>query len=299
MGEFLDYELYHDETKEHGYWHGMLLVPTDQKTCFINLLEKAREITDYRDPLGIKRIDRRNRIFHCAQAWVSIGFAALRSKTKEQPCPIYFGKWGVHDIYPQCSHFKFIVFREPNNFQNLRKFPDYGSKVETTFRFGIKGGVHALGEEENPINIVRLHFDGYEHYKRHLDNDRIIGRLSGLRDYFTISDSIDDRSSDHRKPDSQDYIDCQLLRLTDLLIGCFRTALGHGTRPLHSELALPMRDYLNKLKYGYKRMQNSRWFKSIWMSQCTLVDDRWKFTSLEIEQDEQYTQLDILPPFYD
>ncbi len=30
----MDYDLYHDESKEGGYWHGMLLVPCEKRDCF-------------------------------------------------------------------------------------------------------------------------------------------------------------------------------------------------------------------------------------------------------------------------
>ena len=120
---------------------------------------------------------------------------------------------------------KFILFREKDDHAKMIGHPDYGSKVETTFRMGVKGGMHFLGSDENPINIVRMHFDGHRHYHRYVDRDRIVGRLHGLRGYCSIADSddvIDDRSSDHSRAGCQEYDDCQLLQLADLMVGCFR-----------------------------------------------------------------------------
>ena len=37
----MEYELYHDESKENGYWHGMLLVPVTKKSELVALLELA------------------------------------------------------------------------------------------------------------------------------------------------------------------------------------------------------------------------------------------------------------------
>lgn len=33
MGK-MDYDLYHDESQEGGYWHGMLLVPREKREIF-------------------------------------------------------------------------------------------------------------------------------------------------------------------------------------------------------------------------------------------------------------------------
>ena len=129
-----------------------------------------------------------------------------------------------------------------------------------------------------------MHFDGYEHYARHIDKSRIVGRLHGLRKYCSISerdDLIDDRSSDHRKINAQDYDDCQLLQLTDLLIGSFRTVLGEKTRDIHSKLAYPIKQMVVRYRKGYARMRNSRWFDSFCMSQCHLDDGSWKFETIE------------------
>lgn len=129
-----------------------------------------------------------------------------------------------------------------------------------------------------------MHFDGFEHHKRHLDKNRIVKRLYGLRSYCSIEDCdnlIDDRSSDHRKDDSQSYENCQFLQLTDLFIGCFRTVLGERTREIHTNLAHPIRGLVTRYRQGYARMRNSRWLNSFCMSQCYLEDGSWKFESIE------------------
>lgn len=289
----MDYELYHDESKIDGYWHGMLLVPVDQKKQIVELLCRARDVCKYQDPMGIKHVKKRKRVFNCARAWMNIAFAALRTKTNGVVCPICFGNWDNIETHPSCTLAKFILFREKDNFQNLQNYSDYGAKVETTFRFGLKGGVHSLFDDNSAVFITKLHFDGHEHYARHVDKDRIIGRLQGLRAYFSISDQIDDRSSNHNLLDSQNYEDCQLLQLTDLLIGCFRSELGHSTKPLHLVLAAPVKDYLRELGRGYARMRNSRWFNSIWLSQCYLYQGKWFFEPLEIEYKDPFVQQSI------
>ena len=109
-----------------------------------------------------------------------------------------------------------------------------------------------------------------------------------MRQYCTISkrhDLIDDRHSNHRKPDSQDYEDCQFLQLTDILIGCFRTSLGYRTRAIHAELARPVKNLVDKYDEGYPRMKKSRWANSFVISQCYLDNGRWVFEGIQRNRD--------------
>ncbi len=227
----MDYELYHDESLIGGYWHGLLLVPISAKQTTVELLDNIRYSTQYSAPLNIKSVTKRNRVFDCAFAWMSVGVAILRSKLKGDPIPIYLGRDKQnkprYDLFRDVVGAKFILFRERDAHREMTGYFDHASKIETSFRMGFKGGLHFLGSEESPIRIAGLHFDGHKHYQRHIDKSRIIDRIEGLRSYCTIENLpnlIDDRSSDHRKEDSQSYADCQLIQLTDLLIGLDSTA---------------------------------------------------------------------------
>jgi hypothetical protein len=201
----MDYELYHDESLEGGYWHGMLLVPAWNKREFVDLLILARNNSHYSKKLGIKKVEGKGRIYNCSSAWTQIGVACLRSKTKGKSEPVFLGacekgklQYGPVNLYGM----KFILFRERDCHKELTGYSDHASKIETTFRFGLKGGLHFLGSYENPIHITKIHFDGHQHYYRHLDRDRIINRIDGLREYCsfsTDSNLIDDRQSDHEK----------------------------------------------------------------------------------------------------
>ena len=282
----MDYELYHDESLEGGYWHGMLLVPAWNKKEFVDLLIRARSNTHYPAKIGIKKVASEGRIYNCASAWIQIAVACLRSSTKGKSEPVCLGvQEKGKPQYEQVSLYgmKFILFRERDCHRELTGYHDHASKIETTFRFGTKGGLHLLGSEENPIRISKIHFDGYQHYCRHIDRDRIINRIKGLREYCSFSkrlDLIDDRQSDHDKPDSQEYADCQFLQLTDLLIGSFRTALGFKTRDIHAEVAKPIKHLVDRYNEGRARMRNSRWANSFALGQCYLKDHHWKFEEI-------------------
>ena len=288
----MDYELYHDESMEGGYWHGMLLVPVSGKKEFSDLLGMARNNTHYSDKIGIKNVVRKGPIYNCASAWTQIGVAGLRSSAKGKLEPAFLGKQEKGRLlYEKIGLYgmKFILFRERDSHKQLTGFSDHASKIETTFRFGIKGGLHFLGSDENPIHITRIHFDGHQHHQRHIDQDRIIARLGSLRKYCTISkrqNLIDDQQSDHKKPKSQEYEDCQFLQLTDILIGCFRTSLGYKTRAIHTEFARPIKNLVDKYHEGYPRMKKSRWANSFVISQCYLENGRWVFEGIQRNQNE-------------
>jgi hypothetical protein len=296
----MKYELYHDESKEYGYWHGILLVPVESKPLLLRLLSKARQNVNYVYPLGIKKVKKRGKIYSAAESWVQIGVAALVSSPKGLPIPISLAKRvkgkPQYELFKELIGAKFIAFREKDSLSKMSDRLDYGGKIETTFRMGLKGGLHFLGSEDAPIAIKKMHFDGYEHQNRHIDAVRIVERLYGLRSYCSISDSndlIDDRPSDHTRHDSQSYDDCQLLQLTDLLIGCFRSILGHSTRPIHKALAYPVESIVKRYFQGYARMQNSRWRNSFCISQCYLNADGWNFEIIEYKQEDNEQQLTL------
>lgn len=298
------YELYHDESQEDGYWHGMLLVPVGTKNELVNLLNLARSNTHVDNKISLKEVKKKNRIYSCAYSWMSIGVASLAYKFFNHRPQIYLGNLDAnkrtYTFLNDIIGTKFILFCERDSHNLMTGYPDHASKIETTFRMGVKGGLHYLGCEENPIEVIKMHFDGYEHYQRHLDKKRIVGRLNGLRDYCFIRENenlIDDRSSNHKLQNSQSYEDCQLLQLTDLFVGGFRNLLSDTRNPLHVELAQPLLKLKKKLDKGYARMKNSRWFKSICISQCYLENDQWKFEDIEIKPIDTVSQLPFV--FYD
>jgi hypothetical protein len=297
----MDYEVYHDESKTDGFWHGIFLVPVVQKHNLVDLLIQAREKARYHYPLTIKKIRRDGQIFNCAYSWIQTGVAALMARTKNQPYPLAFhGRNNKEE--PSFISFnsvigcKFILFRDRDNFTGMTNHTDYGSKVETTFRMGLKGGIHFLGNDFENIDIQRIHFDGHQHLLRHLDRSRIVGRLYGLRSYCSISeaqDVIDDRTGNHYKSGCQEYVDCQILQLTDLLVGGFRTIFTpqSQTKEIHRLLSKPLTEIATRYQQGYARMRNSRWRNSFCISQCYLESGEWKFEEIEYPKVQEGIQL--------
>jgi len=297
----MKYCLYHDESKVDGYWHGMLLVPEKEKDHVVDHLRKARENTHYRDPIGIKNIRRSSgRIFTCAEAWMLLAVGAMRTKIGDEVYPVHYGERERNKLkyspFRECLGLKFILFRSVDDHQRMALLATYAQRVETTFRVGLKGGMHYLGTNQDPIDVVSMHFDGHEHYGRHIDYARIVGRLTGLRRYCGVPEDkrdIHDHPSDHRKCSSEEYADCQLLQLTDLMIGAFRTRLGHHTSSRHETFGhiagLPLEAY----QRGYTGYMNSRWASSLWMSQCQVVNGEWEYTTLDCERANVCSQMEL------
>lgn len=141
-----------------------------------------------------------------------------------------------------------------------------------------------------------MHFDGYKQYYRHLDRVRIIERLKGLRSYCSVSmASVDDRSGNHKRVECQEYDDCQILQLTDLLVGCFRTVLTPIaiTKEIHRKLAQPIKYIVDHYQQGYARMRNSRWRNSFCISQCYLEFGSWRFDEIECIKAQEGQQLSM------
>ena len=292
----MNYHLYHDETKVDGYWHGILLVPEHRKFEMVALLDKVRKNVFYKSEIGIKKVKKGvGKVYGCAQGFLNVGLYALVSNLKGQKYRLDIRgsdkglatyEMEVEDIIGA----KFIVYRERDNVTNIDLYPDHCSIVETTKRFAIKGGLHYLGSDEQPIRITRMFFDGHQHHKRHIDKQRLVERMKDLRGYAAIDNHellIDDRHSNHEKAGAMDYVDCQLIQLTDLLVGAFRTSYGYTENPIQRRLCKNIKTQLvDKVKMGYARMQNSRWHQSIYVGQCYHTDSiGWQFEKIQYKME--------------
>jgi hypothetical protein len=289
------YVLYHDESNKDGYWHGMLLIPCNKKIEFFDVLESIRKKVGYFGKISFKDITGPGEKFSLANDWLQVGVGFLRSKPNKQKYPVR--AWNQHENQkqPGTRYFslpislmgaKFILFRVKDDHQNMVYLDDRVCKVETTLRMGIAGGLHALGSSDHPIHITKIHLDGYQHNLRHADTTRIVDRIYGLREYcsFALRESlIDDRSSDPKSQNHQDYIDCEFLALTDLLIGSFRVALSKFEKNDHKrKLSHHAKHILERMTSGKSSMKQSRWANSFWLSECEIIDNQWVFNNIEL-----------------
>lgn len=291
----MDYDLYHDESKVDGYWHGILFIPTSRRQELLKLLLEARNNFSFQDPITFKGLKSKGKKFYLIRSWLSIATMSFVQYRKNKTMPYYTGKilfksyrrsleLKDHNSVIGCKFVLFRVLDDHKNFNN-EWLIEYASKVETTLRMAIKGGVHLLGGKNNPIHIKSLHLDGYEHYQRNIDPDRIFSKLSNLRDYCSISNEvyIDDRTGNHSKNDCQEFTDCQFLQLTDILVGSFRTILGTSTTNHQAQVSEPIRCLAERFFEGPARMRNSRYYKGYSFSQAVIENGKWEYPQFQMQ----------------
>lgn len=304
----MEYDVYHDESQEVGYWHGILLVPRKRRDNLLENLQVFRKEESYDATLNFKGLKKKGRRFGCTRMWIELGSIALMQRLRQEETiynakPVYSKHEGRKAIkykelikINEAIRARFILFKERDGHMtmNTQWFSDYAAKVETTFRIGLKGGLHFLFNESEQAVIKSIHFHGYEHHQRPLDRDRVIGRFKeGLRPYCSIDKNLvlDTRTGDHSKSDSQNYDDCQFLQLTDLMVGAFRTILGEVKNPVQKEVSYPVERIVHRWNKGAARMKNSRWFGGVCISECYLENGKWNFENIIVRDDMRNKQL--------
>ena len=82
------YDVYHDECKEGGYWHGFFFVPRSARQLLLDLLKLARTISGYPHEVHYIKLGSRIKPHYetaiITQAWTSIGVAALQQQNDEK-----------------------------------------------------------------------------------------------------------------------------------------------------------------------------------------------------------------------
>jgi hypothetical protein len=290
------YDLYHDESQESGYWHGMLLVPRSTRPALLRYLSTIRTNTNKQEPMTLKGLRDTGAQFRCIRGWINVGIHAMLQTFKGKAAFVENGVQtrGVYFVrLERPIGARFILFRVRDGHHSMEGFPDYAAKIETTFRMGLKGGLHLFRNHTSELTIGSFHFDGHKHYGRHVDPARILYGLRNLRSGVRIQEDFgfNDGSSDHRLSDGQPYDDCQLLQLTDLLVSGFRTVLGNASNPVQAEVALGLKELATKWNRGYAGFKNSRWFGGFCLSECWLDSEEWTFG--DIRKESQVSQLRI------
>jgi len=188
---------------------------------------------------------------------------------------------------------RLVLFRVRDAHADLYGYQDHAARIETTFRMALKGGLSLFSRSGEKIVVHSLHFDGHEHYQRHVDRARILNLMGSLPPSVTLPKTIvvDDRTSDHREEKCQEYDDCQLLQLVDLLVGGFRTVLAKATTEVHHEVCRPLVELSKRWLAGPARMQNSRWCNAFIIRQAYLSEGQWKFSDITLESDTRQPRL--------
>jgi hypothetical protein len=224
-----------------------------------------------------------------------LGIAALIQNLKGERYPIFTGDDGRSPGYALLERvigIRLVIFLVREAHSDLSG-SDHGAKVETTFRMAFKGGLSLFSRWGEEISVRSVHFDGYEHYQRHVDRTRIVNLIGAIPPSVTIPKAIvvDDRTSDHRRSNCQEYDDCQLLQLTDIFVGGFRTVLARATTEVHYEVCKPLAELSKRWLQGPARMKNSRWCNAFSIRQAYLSDGQWEFADITPTNEEKQPRL--------
>ena len=284
INKFRPYEVWHDECKKNGYCHGVLFVPLDKKAQLVKLLRDIRNQYGYNNDQDIK-------YSRCLRKGTKIGRyisnnLALFShiiQTKPVGGTQLFNRTGrdVHarNFRPYLEILgsfdcKFGFLRIASIEQRLNYCQNYRNKVETTFRFIVKGCCHRMFDEKHPIKLAKLYFDGNKHYKGDLDTDRLL--KGSWRPYCEIDNHllIDARGIKERDAETK-----LLMSFVDYIVGAW-TSLLNGEEDPHGVL-YPLSDiHIRLCKGKIFRNANSRWYKSTSFSELSVIDEGLVFAEL-------------------
>lgn len=184
----MDYDLYHDESKQSGYWHGMLLVAQRSRHLLLEHLALVRSNTGYKDPIELKGLNKPSGPkYRTIRAWMIIATAALIQNFKGNPCHIYTGDDGRSASFGRFTNLvgdRFILPRIKDGHISMTGYRDDAARVETTFRVGFKGGVHLFANTSGDGLVVKsFHFDGYRPQSRHQPNSWVPRHATRERRY--------------------------------------------------------------------------------------------------------------------
>ncbi len=285
--KYREYEIWHDEHKGDDkvdeYWHGIFFVPVDKKMEIIKLLKKIRDEHGYNYQQNIKfagslkienpkkakvvknHLDLFSHLLIVREDKAETELFNYTQKQKRDGMPIPF------EIVKGIFGCKFALFYIPDNHKSLNYLVDYASRVETTFRFGFKGGAHYLFSDQNPIEIVRFYFDGHEHHGRHIDKSRIL--RGGFRNYCKVNKdcSIDDRQIKDRDENTK-----MMINFVDIVLGAWVARIKMVDDP--NDVLYPLKEiYKRLLNNKIVKNPNTRWYKSIAVSELEVINGKIQF----------------------
>jgi len=293
------YDIYHDESKEDAYWHGFLMVPRENRDNLLMLLNQARINIGYHEEISYKHIRRRAKAHHhkpkLIESWCSIMLAALQQQKHNRLITSFhlggkkYEKKYVRqlDTLLKC---KFVVFREKDNHDKMYAHMDELKCIETTFRMGLKGGIHSLFNKDNPVTIGNIYIDGDEHYYgkygRTLSTARILKQFGHqARDYvsFLEDSKIIAQRSNHKKiKKDQETQNSHLLQMCDIFLGGIRFfSYRPDSKHVKYKISYPCRILLEHDLANVARMSNSRFYNAFLLSAAHLIGDKWSFDYLK------------------
>jgi len=284
----IEYDIYYDEIKEDGYWHGIFFVPVCNNSYLMQCLDEAKK--DYpftcrlhfancgnNDPEDSMRT-------LLTESYMSIGCASLQSqKFEKYPPKAKVGK-SLKRINPICA--KFAAYRvSPEVMKSCCE--NRNLMIIQTLKSALKSSLHYLFSGEEDVAINRIFFDGTE--LQGIDDKKILTNLKNqVRDHVkSLPDAFITQSSDHNILGSnQSESDSCLLQLCDSMIGAVRFyVISNYKDSVRNKISKPIKGILEYTRESKIRMEQSRYFRGFSLSEAGADGDDWKFTNLKIKED--------------
>ena len=204
----IEYDVYYDEIKTDGYWHGIFFIPVDKREDFINYLQIARKDYPFIHRLHFSSLREREPLdslrTKLTESYISIGCAALQSQKFEKYIPkAKIGK-SPKIIVPVSA--KFAVYKISS--EVIKNCSDNKNLIiEQTLKSALKSSLHYLFSDKEDISINRILFDG-ESLQGINDKKIVLNLRKQLRNNVKrIPDDFIIQSSDHNKLNSHQNIE--------------------------------------------------------------------------------------------
>lgn len=277
--DYRKYEIWHDECKINGYYHGILFVPTDKKEELIFLLKKTRDEhkLTYDHDIKFAGSLKKETIGRVISNHLSIFSHIIKTKDNGNTKIYNFNGKAKHEkdykhFLEICGLFgcRFGFLKIADNMEAMY-FDTYAKKVETTFRFLLKACCHSMFDKDNPIEISKFYFDGDEHHTGKINMSTIL--KGEFRDYCKLSNPIivDSRQIKKRNDDTK-----LMICFIDNIVGSWRALLEEDNDK--NQILYSIKGIHKRVKEGkiYSNI-NSAWYKSISLSEFYIENNEIKF----------------------
>ena len=284
-----DYEIYHDESKEDGYWHSFIYIPTDKKDKIVNhLLDVKKRINNNIGDVSFKGLNKKKKHHDrpkLLRYWLSYIVAGLQQQKKHTYAMGYLClEKGIGELL-EYLNIKIVILKVRDNHTDMFNVMSELEKIETTMRIGLKGGLNYLFSNEE-IKIKNFYVDGDEQYHglygRSLDEIRIIKRLQGeLKNNVKVDNDCDIVPIAKNNYDSNHH-DRIFIQIADVVLGAFRYLHQNkkGTSQIKEWITEPCVSLIDKDLENPARMKESRFYKGFSLSEAYIENNEWIFQQI-------------------
>jgi len=280
--ENLEYSVFYDECKKDGYWHCFLFIPKNKSDFLFKLLDKPRNDFKYKDFIHYQNIRKKTKYnsprMKVILTWIYILYYILQQQKLNSVI-----HWGDKNFEKMDEIFgaKLTIFRQKENLKDMFNKMSYQSKVETTFRMGLKSGLHYLFTNESPI-IDKVFVDfKKEDFHKYFNEEKLLEKIKTE----TRPNILYTKDSKIIPISKKDYkIDCPIstiMQFVDVVIGCFRNIIEQQDQfKARYKVSHLLDDLVSKDTTNFARMKNSKFYKGFSLTDASIINGSWNFEKI-------------------